>query len=164
MATLLLTSGHLSASTESQTTPPTLSTESARLFGQLYMDYNDRICPVQTFALDFTKKLCGKRSYRGLSAEQVLAGFIFWSHEWSREPIIKVKSSELREAAQQRRRTNKFVECFRQLPNEFSTDMFTQVFGYANNRSGQKTLERLINDKAIKRTMRGNYKKLVPEL
>ncbi len=100
MATLLLTSGHLSASAESQTPPPTLSTESARLFGQLYMDYNDRICPVQTFALDFTKKLCGKRSYRGLSAEQVLAGFIFWSHEWSRELIIKVKSGELREAAQ----------------------------------------------------------------
>lgn len=72
--------------------------------------------------------------------------------------------NQLREAAQQRRRTNKFVECFRQLPNEFSTDMFTQVFGYANNRSGQKTLERLINDKAIKRTMRGNYKKLVQEL
>ena len=72
--------------------------------------------------------------------------------------------NQLRDAAQQRRRTNKFVECFRQLPVEFSTEKFTQIFGYANNRSGQKTLERLIEDNAIKRTKRGNYKKLVSEL
>lgn len=99
-ALLLLSHGPLSATTDRSPLPPTLSAESASLFGQLYMDYNDRICPVQTFALDFTKKLCGRRSYRGLSAEQVLAGFIFWSHDWSREPIIKVKSGPLREAAQ----------------------------------------------------------------
>lgn len=72
--------------------------------------------------------------------------------------------NQLRDAAQQRRRTNKFVECFRLLPTDFTTEQFAQVFGYANNRAGQKTLERLIDDKAIKRTMRGNYKKLVSEL
>ena len=72
--------------------------------------------------------------------------------------------NQLRDAAQQRRRTNKFIECFRLLPEEFTTEKFTQVFGYANNHSGQKTLERLQEDKAIERTMRGNYKKLVPEL
>lgn len=72
--------------------------------------------------------------------------------------------NQLRDAAQQRRRTNKFVECFRQLPDEFTTEKFAQVFGYANNRAGQKTLERLVADKAIERTMRGNYKKLVSEL
>ena len=72
--------------------------------------------------------------------------------------------NQLRDAAQVRRRTNKFIECFRQLPEEFTTEKFAQVFGYANNRSGQKTLERLIDDKAIERTMRGNYKKLVSEL
>lgn len=72
--------------------------------------------------------------------------------------------NQLRDAAQVRRRTNKFIECFRQLPEEFTTEKFAQVFGYANNRSGQKTLERLLDDKAIERTMRGNYKKLVSEL
>ena len=72
--------------------------------------------------------------------------------------------NQLRDAAQQRRRTNKFIECFRQLPDEFTTEQFAQVFGYANTRSGQKTLERLIEDKVIERRMRGNYKKLVSEL
>ena len=84
----------------------------------------------------------------------------FWYYELHRQYY----ENQLRDAAKQRRRTNKFVECFRQLPEEFTTEKFAQVFGYANNRSGQKTLERLLDDKAIERTMRGNYKKLVSEL
>jgi hypothetical protein len=72
--------------------------------------------------------------------------------------------NQLRDAAQVRRRTNKFIECFRQLPEEFTTEQFAKTFGYANNRAGQKTLQRLQEDKAIERTMRGNYKKLCSEL
>ena len=72
--------------------------------------------------------------------------------------------NQLRDAAQQRRRSNKFIECFRQLPEEFSTEQFAQIFGYANNRAGQKTLQRLEADKAIERSMRGHYKKLASEL
>ena len=72
--------------------------------------------------------------------------------------------NQLREGAKQCRRTSKFQECFRLLPDEFSTEKFAQVFGYANNRAGQKTLQRLEADKAIERTMRGQYKKLVSEL
>lgn len=83
---------------------------------------------------------------------------------WFYELHRKYYDDQLSEAAMQRRRTNKFIECFRQLPDEFTTEKFAQVFCYANNRSSQKTLERLIEDKAIERTMRGNYKKLVSEL
>ena len=72
--------------------------------------------------------------------------------------------NQLRDAMQQRRRTNKFIECFRQLPESFTTELFSKTFGYANNRAGQKTLQRLEEDKAIERTMRGHYKKLVSEL
>lgn len=85
---------------------------------------------------------------------------IYWFYELHRRYF----DNQLRDAAQQRRRTNKFIECFRQLPEEFTTEGFAKTFGYANARSGQKTLERLLADKAIERTMRGNYKKLVSEL
>ena len=85
-------------------------------------------------------------------------------HFWYYELHRLYYDNQLKDAAQQRRRTNKFVECFRQLPDEFTTEKFAQIFGYANNRAGQKTLERLVADKAIERTMRGNYKKLVSEL
>lgn len=85
---------------------------------------------------------------------------IFWYYELHRAYY----DNQLRDAAKQRRRTNKFQECFRVLPEEFTTEKFAEVFGYANNRAGQKTLQRLEEDKAIKRTMRGHYKKLVSEL
>ena len=87
---------------------------------------------------------------------------IFWYYELHR----LYYDNQLKDAAQQRRRTTKFQECFRLLPDkeEFTTEKFAQVFGYANNRAAQKTLQRLEADKAIKRTMRGHYKKLVSEL
>lgn len=85
-------------------------------------------------------------------------------HFWYYELHRLYYDNQLKDAAQQRRRTNKFIECFRLLPEEFSTEKFAQVFGYANNRAGQKTLQRLEADKAINRTMRGHYKKLVSEL
>lgn len=85
---------------------------------------------------------------------------LYWFYDLHRQYY----DNQLREAAQQRRRTNKFIECYRQLPEEFSTEKFAEVFGYANTRSGQKTLQRLLEDKAIERTMRGNYKKLTSEL
>lgn len=85
---------------------------------------------------------------------------LYWFYDLHR----KYYDDQLQEAAMQRRRTNKFIECFRRLPEEFTTEKFAQVFGYANNRAGQKTLQRLEDDKAIERTMRGHYKKLVAEL
>lgn len=74
-----------------------LPQEIAKSFGRLNMVYNDRVCPVQTYALDFVKKLYGKRSYAGYSAEQVLTGFMFWYDEWKTEKIIKVKDGIVRE-------------------------------------------------------------------
>ena len=77
-----------------------LPRETADKFGRLFMVYNGRVCPVQTFAVDFTKKLTGASSYNGLTAEQVLTGFMFYGDEWSAEPLIKVKNGPLRDALQ----------------------------------------------------------------
>ena len=78
----------------------TMPKETAEKFGTLNILYNDRICPLQTFAIDFTKKLYGKASYRDYTAEQVLAGFIFWSEEWSGEPLMKMKGGVLKSTLQ----------------------------------------------------------------
>ncbi len=79
---------------------PTLPKETAAKFCELSILYNSRICPVQTFALDFTKKMYGARTYNGLTAEQVLTGWIFWGEEWSSEPFIKIKKGALRSTLQ----------------------------------------------------------------
>lgn len=75
-----------------------LPRETAEKFGELHILYNDRICPVQTFALDFCKKIYGARSYQGLTAEQVLSGWVFYGNTWANEPFIKIKSGEMKTA------------------------------------------------------------------
>ena len=74
-----------------------LPRETADKFGRLYILYNGRVCPVQTFAVDFTKKLYGSTRYKDYTAEQVLTGFIFYGDEWCNEPIIRMKNGALRD-------------------------------------------------------------------
>lgn len=92
--TLLLAGGACAV----QAAPATLSRTSAEAFGRLRMLYGDRVAPVQTFARDFTVKVCGKPSYGGYTAEQVLAGWIFFPEQWQFEPMIRIKDDPVRQS------------------------------------------------------------------
>ena len=76
--------------------PGTLPRDVAERMGDLYILHNNRICPFQTFARQFTAKLYGKTSYKGLTAEQVASGWIFYYDDWKNEPIIKIKNSKVK--------------------------------------------------------------------
>ena len=80
----------------SEKRPVTISKDAAESFGNLYVYYNDRICPMQTLARDFTIKLYGEDEYKGLTAEQVLAGWFFHYDSWKNEPMIKIKGDDVR--------------------------------------------------------------------
>lgn len=82
----------------SERRPPVLPKQLAEGFGDLYIYYNDRICPLQTLAKDFTVKLYGKQSYKGFTAEQVLTGWFFYYDDWKAEPMIRIKSKEVGKA------------------------------------------------------------------
>ena len=71
---------------------------------------------------------------------------------------------QTKDATTFRRRTTRFEQCFMKLPEVFTTEQFSQVFGYANNRSASKTLDRFLKDKAIERTKRGEYRKRVQNI
>jgi len=75
----------------SSAAPKTLPRATADRMGRMYVLYKGRVCPVQTLAKDFTTKLTGSATYQGLSAEQVLSGYIFYYNDWADEPAIKVK-------------------------------------------------------------------------
>ncbi len=77
--------------------PRTVSREVADSFDNLYIYYNDRICPLQTLSHDFTMKLYGKPSYKGLTAGQVLLGWVFYYEHWKQEPVIRIKSQAARQ-------------------------------------------------------------------
>lgn len=80
--------------------PPTLPRDVAERFGRLYVLHAGRICPVQTLAIDITKKTCGAASYDGLTAEQVLTGWLFYGDEWAAEPCLRLKRGAMRERLQ----------------------------------------------------------------
>lgn len=76
--------------------PETLPRDVADEMGDLYILWNNRICPFETFARQFTAKLSGKTSYRGLTADQVACGWIFYYDAWKNEPMIKVKNGNVK--------------------------------------------------------------------
>ena len=102
MTALILSMGNIQTlhaeSATSNLQNAVLPKETAEKFGELHILYNDRICPLQTFALDFCKKIYGARSYQGLTAEQVLSGWVFYGNTWANEPFIKIKSGEMKTA------------------------------------------------------------------
>lgn len=81
-----------------QSKPKTIPPQVARQLSNLYVYYNERICPMDTYAKDFTLKLYGKSSYRGMTPVEVLAGWMFYYDDWAKEPIIRIKGDKLRQA------------------------------------------------------------------
>lgn len=64
---------------------PVMQKPLAANLGKVYVYWNDRICPMQTMARDVTAKLYGTHSYRGLTPEQVLSGWLFYFDSWARD-------------------------------------------------------------------------------
>ena len=54
---------------------------------------------------------------------------------------------QMKDSTTFRRRTNRFEQCYQHLSDPFTTEQFSKTFGYANNRSASKTIDRLIKDK-----------------
>lgn len=93
---MLLSSLSVSAA-ETDALPSTLQRGLARNFGQLLVMHNGRVCPVSTLARDFCIKLYGSDTYRGMTAEQVLTGWIFYYNDWKHEPMIAVKGGKIKD-------------------------------------------------------------------
>ena len=63
----------------------------------------------------------------------------------------------------QRRRTTRYDECFRKLPDEFKTQQFTEVFG-CSQQAASRAITRFRNDGLIEVVKYGVYKKVVSDL
>ena len=93
LALMLLTLGTSEGFAASQVGGKVLPKETAERFGELLVLHNDRICPLQTLAIDFTKKRYGAKSYQGMTAEQVFMNWIFWGDDWmdiDRSSLLRV--------------------------------------------------------------------------
>lgn len=63
-------------------------------FGRVCVLYNSRITPINTVAVDFVTKLCGKPSWDGLSAQEVFAGWVFDVPYWETVKMIEIKDKK----------------------------------------------------------------------
>ena len=85
---MLFTCFQAGASASQTMEGPTLSVMQRPLasnFGSVLVYWNDRICPLQTMARDITASLYGGESYKGLTSEQILSGWLFYYDEWRRD-------------------------------------------------------------------------------
>ena len=80
-----------------QAKPKVLPEDVADDFGKIYVMHSGRVCPFETMAREITTKLYGKPSYKGCNACQVVTGWWFFYDDWAKEPMIKVKSGEVRQ-------------------------------------------------------------------
>ena len=64
---------------------PAMQRPLAANLGKVYVYWNDRVCPMQTMARDVTMSLYGAESYKGMTPEQVLSGWLFYFDEWQRD-------------------------------------------------------------------------------
>ncbi|MBR4845557.1 MAG: cytochrome c biogenesis protein CcsA, partial [Bacteroidaceae bacterium] len=74
---------------------PVIPIDEAENVKEVQVIYHNRVVPLNTLARDFVRKLYGKDSYNGLSAEQVLLSWQRYPEEWAYAPIIKIKSDEV---------------------------------------------------------------------
>jgi ABC-type transport system involved in cytochrome c biogenesis permease subunit len=76
-----------------QTHPRALPADVAEAFGELYVYYNDRICPFETMARDYTLKAYGKSHWEEYGACQVVTGWLFY-YDWWRDVPFKLKAKD----------------------------------------------------------------------
>ena len=72
-----------------------LPQKTARQLGEIQMLYHGRIAPLQTFAKDFTLILYGKTTYKSLSPEQILSGWLLYPEEWEDEKMRKKGNEQI---------------------------------------------------------------------
>lgn len=84
VATVLIFAGTSQAYAMSSQLPAMQRPLAANL-GKVYVYWNDRVCPMQTMARDVTAKLYGGESYRDMTPEQVLSGWLFYFDRWQRD-------------------------------------------------------------------------------
>ncbi|KDS10766.1 cytochrome C assembly family protein [Bacteroides fragilis str. 3725 D9 ii] len=74
---------------------PALKQTQADSLAQEQVIYHDRVVPFNTLARDFIQKLTGEASYKGLTPEQVIGGWLLYPEVWRNEPLIYIKNTEL---------------------------------------------------------------------
>ena len=109
----------------------TINADKAKEVAREQVVWNDRLCTFSTFALDFLRSVYGKDSYKGLSPEQVVYGWILRPEVWKEEAMIHIPDAQLREQLNIEGEYARFSE------------LFDDTLGYKLNTIGSDLPERM---------------------
>ncbi len=112
-------------------------------FDKLYVqDFNGRIKPMSTEAIDVLHKISRKSSMYGLSASQIMLGILAEPLKWEKVKLIKIKNEKIKEILHVKK-SEKYIS-------------FSQVF----DKNGRYKLDTQINEANEKRpSKRGTFEK-----
>lgn len=105
--------------------PQTVSRVVADGFADLYVEYEGRVCPMSTLAEAYCRSLYGSRTYKDLTATQVLLGWIFYTGDWETRQMTDC-SAEARRVRLQFIESVCSAEAMRVLPSESGWQSWTE--------------------------------------
>ena len=94
---------------------PSVPADIAHCMGTIHVLYNNRICPLNTVATDFTMKLTGSASWKGYSADEVFFSWMIYYMPWEEELLTnnpKQKGAEERQAIVEMFYNGQFTKIF----------------------------------------------------
>ena len=106
---------------------PVVDADIAHRMGTIHVLYNNRICPLNTVATDFTMKLTGRASWQGYSADQVFFSWMIYYMPWERSlaPDLSPKEEGSEYSKDQKQAAER-----RAIVEMFYNGQFTKIFPY----------------------------------
>ena len=75
----------------------TVDKDIAHRMGTINVLYNNRICPLNTVAIDFVSKLSGSASWKGFSVDEIFVSWMIYYSPWEKQKLIRVKNREVQQ-------------------------------------------------------------------
>ena len=94
---------------------PVIDKDIAHRMGSIQVLYNNRICPLNTVATDFTMKMTGSASWKDYSADEVFFSWMIYYMPWEKELLFnntKKKGAEDRKAVVEMFYNGQFTKIF----------------------------------------------------
>ena len=94
---------------------PVIDKDIAHRMGTIHVLYNNRICPLNTVATDFTMEMTGSASWKDYSADEVFFSWMIYYMPWEKELLLnnpKKKGAEDRKAVVEMFYNGQFTKIF----------------------------------------------------
>ena len=104
---------------------PSVDKDIAHRMGTIHVLYNNRICPLNTVATDFTMKITGSASWNGYSADEVFFSWMIYYEPW--EKSLTPNPSPMGEGSGYSKEQKKAAER-RAIVEMFYSGQFTKIF------------------------------------